>query len=734
MALALFVIKATALFLAAMSVALLYRRAPDRRHQAWTIAFGVLLAFPLLTAVLPPLDVRVPNPWPAGRLADVPATRSGSTPQTGPIDSRASTAAARTAPWPSEARGQRSLNAGLTAPTTMSLAAGLWLGGTAYALAMISLALWRVRRLAASAEEILDTGWRLSAAEIGARLGLRRSVRLLRSAEIDTPMAGGFRRPAVFLPMSASDWGADCRDAVLTHELVHLVRHDPLRHLVVRLTLALYWFHPAAWVAARSAALACEDACDEAVVQAGIRPSAYARVLLELAESAGRPSRRLAALPIVQPSRLERRLTMILGSEPKLRSPRRLPLAAVGCAVVAVGVAAARPAASVTASRAASLVAVCQSDWVEGASLGSDRMEVRERVGGRGYTRVILKRFGDLRLCLFAEDAGEAKAPSQIAGQAGRVLLEAWHADTLQQFEMTRPLAESSQAAWRVNGIDRPVDSAAHEWRRHMLSVLDTTWELAMLRGEGETPPRYERDRRARALELRRAGELAQLRRNVDATARQADPGSELAAHRTLAEMPEIPSTAVQTPSACDLAASWAAFERGGSRSTGQLPRFLHETFDDLRICLRVDEGNVFETVRPSELMRRARYAVIEAQRNGLVHRLALTRAPGGTLRADWRVNGVSRAVDTAVEAWQNHIVDVLDTSWEIFALRGAEGELLGKLSLAGGERRGPNADRTVASLRAQIASLKVDQRTAEWNSLRTGQVERFRAAMAAIH
>ncbi len=177
---------------------------------------------------------------------------------------------------------------------------------------------------------------------------MRGSVRLLVSDRIHTPMAGGFRRPTVFLPVPAVDWSAECRDAVLAHELVHLARRDPLRHLTARLTLAMYWFHPAAWLAVRWAAIACEDACDEAVVRSGIPPSSYARVLLELAESTGRSRPALIALPIVQSSRLERRLRMILDHDTRRASTRRLAFPAAGCAVLAIAVAAARPSASMT--------------------------------------------------------------------------------------------------------------------------------------------------------------------------------------------------------------------------------------------------------------------------------------------------------------------------------------------------------------------------------------------------
>jgi hypothetical protein len=390
---------------------------------------------------------------------------------------------------------------------------------------MLALSLWRVRRLAASATEVADPDWRLAAGALAGRLGLPQSVRLLVSDRIDTPMAGGFRRPTIFLPVSCAAWTDQCRDAVFAHELVHLARRDPLRHLAARLTLAIYWFHPAAWLAAHWAALACEDACDEEVVRCGIRPSSYARILLELAESAGQRRAPLGALSIVQPSRLERRLTMILNNDATPQGTRTLPLLATG-AVLTIALAAAHPAASDAppSARDASLQAVpaCQSDWVDGVDAGggaapdrSGRMEYRERIGDRGYTRSVVKGFGDLRVCLLAEETGDALRPSEIARQAARVVLEARQAGIVQRLEMTN--GSAAGAIWRLNGVTHPVDAAAAEWRRELLGVLDATWDLSRIRGDARM--RHD-DRRTAELEAHRQDGLARLLRLIEAKSR----------------------------------------------------------------------------------------------------------------------------------------------------------------------------------------------------------------------
>jgi beta-lactamase regulating signal transducer with metallopeptidase domain len=132
---------------------------------------------------------------------------------------------------------------------------------------------------------------------------------------------------------------------VLAHEIAHLAGSDPLRHVAARLAVTLYWFHPLAWIAARESAVSREQACDEGVLSLGLKPSTYARVLLELAESAQRPRPLLGALPMVEPSLLEKRLMAILNGELQPAARRLGVGVAIAGALLTLSIAAARPAA-----------------------------------------------------------------------------------------------------------------------------------------------------------------------------------------------------------------------------------------------------------------------------------------------------------------------------------------------------------------------------------------------------
>jgi len=120
-------------------------------------------------------------------------------------------------------------------------------------------------------------------------------------------------------------------------------------------------------------------------------------------------------------------------------------------------------------------------------SISTNGTVINEQVGWRGADRLIQKTFGDMRLCMLAEDAGDRRSgderPSHWIGRARRVVMEARRGSTTLSLEIV-PQGGSLRTTWRVGGANRAFDAAAQAWRDRMLAVLDTTWELSSLRGE----------------------------------------------------------------------------------------------------------------------------------------------------------------------------------------------------------------------------------------------------------
>jgi beta-lactamase regulating signal transducer with metallopeptidase domain/predicted nucleic acid-binding Zn-ribbon protein len=426
--------------------------------------------------------------------------------------------------------------------TTATLVlAGVWAVGLILALCAIGVSFVRVGSLSRRGSEVLEPAWRDALASMSVVVGLRRPPRLVVSARVGMPMAGGIWRPTIFLPPGARAWSAEWRDVVLAHELVHLGAWDPLRHLVARLALAAYWFHPLAWMAARRADEVREHACDQAVLALGTRPSAYARVLLELADTLHVTPPLWGALPWVPRPQLERRLMDILTPRAPHAASLRLGLAPVlGFVLLVVAVAAAHPAASSEPSVPPATVAPaampprpvavppvtpaaredvprpmpvaasstprrtqtpvprmesCLSDassggysgWFRlGVSVGGSTGRTRsESVGRRGGSPWVSFSLGSLRLCLLADGAAaeSGAVPSTRALEnAPRIMLEALDGEARQRLEITRSAGGETTTTWRVNGVERRFDDTARVWRDRMLAVLGGTWEMQLLR------------------------------------------------------------------------------------------------------------------------------------------------------------------------------------------------------------------------------------------------------------
>lgn len=328
------VVRATILLSAALALAWLVRRGPARvRHLLWTMTFALLLGLPALSLLGPSWEVPIipsvggVGPSPAfletAPVADAP-NEFITVPALDPALPVAEAAAVpRGRPLPPARRLPRPLL--------------LWAVGFAFALAAVARDWLRFSGLARTAVGLREPARLRQVATVRRRLGIDGDVRVVLSPRTTTPMAGGLWRPVVLLPMSATLWTAERWRVVLTHEMIHLRRRDVLRQLMVRAGLALYWFHPLSWLAARRAAVASEEACDEDVLALGTRPSQYASTLLSLAGDRGaHPPVLSLAMGQHSHSQLERRIKAIL--KPNRPCPSMLGTVLVVMAMSCVGV------------------------------------------------------------------------------------------------------------------------------------------------------------------------------------------------------------------------------------------------------------------------------------------------------------------------------------------------------------------------------------------------------------
>lgn len=363
-------LKATALLIVtAVLVGLMRRASAASRHAVWTAALGAILLLPAARVVLPGMAVPVlPLSRTAVAMIAAPAFPSGV------INARPMAAS----PQPASPVTRRH-----TGWTWTAVAVVAWLLGVVALLlrgAAGTLGVWRLARRARPA-----TDARLPARlrDLAGRLRVRRRVVTLVALADWMPLARGVIRPTIMLPSSAATWSDERLDGVLVHELAHIARLDVLSHLIGRLSVALLWFHPLVWIAARQARLERERACDDLVLEHGARASRYADDLLALVQALAMPAvASCATVAMARRSQLERRVLAILDAGVNRRGTSRASVALAAVLIVmtlpagaAHLVARAEAAAPLAIGRAPVMVARAEPREAEGMARPADPVQ-----------------------------------------------------------------------------------------------------------------------------------------------------------------------------------------------------------------------------------------------------------------------------------------------------------------------------------------------------------------------
>ncbi|MGE3315155.1 MAG: M56 family metallopeptidase [Planctomycetaceae bacterium] len=341
-------LKGTVVLVAAALCAMLLGRASAAlRHFVWCLAFTALALLPIFSIALPS--------WQVPGLRGVVSSWMESFP-TEPAPTGIDPSAASQTQAAVEARGgaedssvavfpARSSN---TPPTSVTVSnspeptlpvrsyswrpavSRIWFLGVCAALAPLAAGMLAQRWLSRRVLQLNDLAWTEPLEELRSYFRIWRRVTLCVGTRPIVPLTLGVVQPVVVIPSQGRDWHPERRRVVLMHELAHVSRHDVLTQIFAQAICALYWFHPLVWIAARRMRIERETACDDRVLNAGIRPSTYAQHLLEIAcLSRRRLLPATASVGMSSGSKLEWRVTTILDTR-RDRGPLSLSTIAMG--------------------------------------------------------------------------------------------------------------------------------------------------------------------------------------------------------------------------------------------------------------------------------------------------------------------------------------------------------------------------------------------------------------------
>src|SRR6185503_4948505 len=127
--------------------------------------------------------------------------------------------------------------------------------------------------------------WRIRLDQLSETLGLKQSILLLQSEIVKVPVAIGFLKPIILVPLGLlSNLPAEQVETILLHELAHIRRKDYLVNIMQRFVEAVFFFNPALiWISSllRQEREAC---CDDIVVAHTRHKGSYLEALVSFQE------------------------------------------------------------------------------------------------------------------------------------------------------------------------------------------------------------------------------------------------------------------------------------------------------------------------------------------------------------------------------------------------------------------------------------------------------------------
>ena len=172
---------------------------------------------------------------------------------------------------------------------------GVWSMGVLLLTIRLARAWWSTERVRRVGTHPVSQAMEAAVARLARNLGVRRRISLSESTLIDVPTVIGWIRPTILMPMGAlAGLSVQQLEAVISHELAHIRRHDYLVNGLQNVAETLFFYHPGVWWISRQIRVEREHCCDDVAVATCGNSVAYARALASLEE--GRQHRAALAL------------------------------------------------------------------------------------------------------------------------------------------------------------------------------------------------------------------------------------------------------------------------------------------------------------------------------------------------------------------------------------------------------------------------------------------------------
>jgi len=143
-----------------------------------------------------------------------------------------------------------------------------WLIGIVFLILRFAGGMLYTRKIRRFQVVLLPEEWILKIEEIATRLSIRRKVTAFFSPLAKIPMTLGVFKPVILFPVSVFT-GLSAREieAIIAHELAHVLRNDYIFNIIQSMVEIIFFFHPAIWIISAKIRKERENSCDNIAIQ-----------------------------------------------------------------------------------------------------------------------------------------------------------------------------------------------------------------------------------------------------------------------------------------------------------------------------------------------------------------------------------------------------------------------------------------------------------------------------------
>lgn len=126
----------------------------------------------------------------------------------------------------------------------------------------------------------LPDSWLVMMDELKSRMKITGKIRAFFSPLANVPLTLGIFKPVILFPLTAlTGLSPKEIEAVIAHELAHILRHDYLFNIIQSITEIIFFYHPAIWIISWQLRGERENCCDNIAIAATGDKIAFAKAL-----------------------------------------------------------------------------------------------------------------------------------------------------------------------------------------------------------------------------------------------------------------------------------------------------------------------------------------------------------------------------------------------------------------------------------------------------------------------